>query len=164
MDDATLALALRWLQVIGVIGAGIGALFTFAKGVHEYTIKVRLQRYQQYAAKIKEFENSPNLMDVYKRVLARDAHLSDVDVWDRIAYLVFLEDLGVMMNSDLLSKYIVHNSWSDGIIRCWDDDNFWHDIPRDGSSWRTFRVLAQDMKKIDRILEKNPDFMARRAF
>ncbi len=160
------------VQLLIQIGGIIGGLIAFFRGLAEYRRKNRLERYQQFITQRKEFEASPVLTNVYVGILQGPQHdMSGVPVWERIFFLVFLENIAVMMNSGLISKNVVHNTWGNGVLQCWQNDSFWADIDADrldgtrrSPYWRVFSQLHEDMARVDRRVRSAPHVDRRYQF
>jgi hypothetical protein len=156
------------VQLVGIVGA----FFAFFRGLAEYQRKNRLERYQQFITQRKEFEANSILTNVYVGVLQGPQHdMSGVPVWDRIFFLVFLENIALMMNSGLLSRNVVHNTWGNGVLQCWRNDSFWADIDaarlddaKRSPYWRVFGQLYQDMARVDQRVRAQPQADRRYTF
>ena len=159
------------LKILGFIGGSIVGLWTFVKGINEYSLKNRLSRYQQFISQRKEFEATSVLTNIYGFILDdSQPDLSQKNVWDRIFFLVFMENIAIMMNSGLLSKNVVHNTWGNGILRCYANDSFWKGIDDNRKNgqrspyWRVFYQLRDDMEAIDRRVRNNPGIVRHYRF
>lgn len=154
------------------MGGAIGGLVLFFRGIEEYILKNRLARFQQFIAQRKEFEASKELCGVNSEVLKGESNdMSGVEWWHRTYYLVFMENIALMMNSRLIDSNVVHNTWGASILACFENNSFWADIDKDRMDtlrrspyWRVFYKLHDDMQAIDREVKKAPGRTRRYKF
>jgi len=136
-------------ELIGIAGAAI-ALLTLLKGVFEYVLQGTQKRCDLFLAIHARFKDNAKFDEICCLLEEGDPHLADVSYADKNAFLSFFEEVALIVNSRLLKREVAHYMFGYYAIRCWESDDFWTGVNRQGLYWSLFRSFVEQMKAFDR--------------
>jgi len=135
------------LIIIPIIGA-IFAVFTFFKGIFEYLIQSSLKRAEHFFTIRKKFKENDVFQNICDFLENNSEEITKVSHTDKSNFLVFFEEIAMMMNSKIISKEIVQYMFGFYAIKCWECDNFWKgDLDRNDPYWHLFKEFASNLQK-----------------
>jgi hypothetical protein len=97
----------------------------------------------------KAFNDNTAIQNICVLLEDASAELRILDYKDKATFLGFYEQLALMHNSKLITDEVVHYMFGHYAILCYDDQNFWNDVNRDGYYWSLFIDFAKRMKAIE---------------
>jgi len=148
------------VQIATITGV-IFAVFTFIKGIIEYTKQGSQKRAEHFYIMRKKLKEN----DVFKNMCALlekdNEELLDVKFADKRDFLGFFEEIALMMNSKIIRKEVAHYMFGYYAIRCWKyGDDFWksnecdNEFKKRDPYWILFREFAQEMERVEDDMDK----------
>lgn len=137
------------IKNIALIVSGIVAATTFAFAFFQFRRSVALHRADQFAAMRKRREQSTTINRIAHLLEEDDPQLRDISWNEKIEVLGFYEDVALMVNSGLMREHVAHYMFAYYAIRCWESDNFWHDVSRESHYWSLFRDFVERMQSLE---------------
>jgi hypothetical protein len=124
----------------------IGVL-TFFYGIQQYRLKNSLERFEKFQSMATVYEDDEEIKRV-RDELGQEG-IASVPTTDRHAFMNFFEQLGLMMQSNLIQENVIYYTWGFDLRLAYQDDRFWNSIDKNDKYWRLFNVLAERMIAID---------------
>ena len=137
------------LTIIVAISAGIVALATFIKAVIEYRLQGRQKRAELFDKFRTTLKNDPRVVQITSLLEKDDKTLSAIPLIDRYYFLGYYEEIAIAMNSKLIKKDVAHYMVGYFAMRCWESENFWEGINRNGYYWSVFKKFVDTMQELE---------------
>ena len=137
-----------WKDLATILGAILG-LATLIRGLVEYAKQGAQKRAELFTATHKRFKENQALDNITELLEVSNPAIANVPFRERIAYLTFFEEVALLIKSRLIRKEVAHYMLGYYAIRCWENDNFWKGINRQGEYWALFRSFTEEMKVIE---------------
>jgi hypothetical protein len=150
--------------VVAVLGWVVG-LLTFMKAVHEYVLKNRLIRFEKFEQIDRVFFDGGEREKLWGLLLHdKDAYFSDFELGSRMSLAGYIEHIGLMVNSGLISKEVAHSTWGAGVIACWESATFWDHVNKKDGHWIVYQRFYELMKGYDVQAKREPSPASRYRF
>jgi NDP-sugar pyrophosphorylase family protein len=140
---------LNIIKAIAITGTSIVAIITLIKGYLEYKLTSTQKRSEFYERLGTKLETDETLKLIIHYLETNDTEIRNLARFERYKFLRFYEDIALIMNSDLIKPEIAHYMFSYYAVKCFDSDDFWHDIERNSIYWRVFNEFVEKMKKME---------------
>ena len=145
------------IKIITIVITAIAAIFTMIKGYLEYELMNKAKKFElyiKYRKKLKEDEIFKNIIKCLVET-SKTEDIKDISLMDKFLFIGFYEDIAILMKNKLITPEIAHYMFGYYAIKCWYNDNFWHDINKDSYYWHVFKDFVEKMEKIEIEIEKN---------
>ena len=135
-----------WKNTAIILGIVVSTYSVSLSGL-EYSRQGTLKRADYFFELGKRFKQDNNLMEICSLCEVDDPALKIKPYNKRASLLSFFEEIAISMDSKLIKKEVVHYMFGYYIIKCWESENFWFDLDRDGFYWTLFSRFAKEMKE-----------------
>lgn len=141
---------------VSIIIAGAVTLVTFMTGVVQYIRQGRQHRATQFVEMRRRFLEDPSFREILNLLGTNDARLANLPIQDRRNFVGFLEEVALMVNSQVLSARVAHYMFGYYVLLVDGSEPFWEGLDRASEYWSVFRGFAQTMKTQRGIAARNP--------
>ena len=109
----------------------------------------------------RRFKENEKFENISFLIETNNAAIRKISFSDKRAYLGFLEEIALLMNSKIIRKEVVHYMFGLYVIKCWKIEDFWDceeeglRINKESPYWALLRNLYEQVD----CIEKSPDFI-----
>ncbi|KAF3978155.1 MAG: hypothetical protein HFP77_03355 [Methylococcales symbiont of Iophon sp. n. MRB-2018] len=136
-------------KYLSIILSAIVAILLLIKAIYEYTKSTQLNRTEEFFKLDKQFMGNKNFIKLFSLLDTESSDLKSIDMENKMEFLHFYENIGLMVNSGIMKKHVAHYMFSYYAIRCWESDYFWYELNRESPYWALFVHFVDEMKKIE---------------
>ena len=136
-------------EIITAVISAFALMFTFVsvlQGLVEYKkqgISKRTETFLQMRSRLREDATFSKICEL----LETDSEkLQEIPLVDKDRFIGFFEELALMKNSGLINENVTLYMFGYFAIRCYDSENFWHNLNREQPLWSLFMDFAKQMK------------------
>jgi hypothetical protein len=141
---------------VSIIVAGVVTLITFMTGVLQYVRQGRQHRATQFVEMRRRFLEDPSFREILNLLGTNDERLASLPIQDRRNFVGFLEEVALMVNSEVLSARVAHYMFGYYVLLVDGSESFWEGLDRSSEYWSVFRGFAQTMKTQRGLASRNP--------
>ena len=141
-----------WLTAtkdIATIAGVLIALFAFGKGVLEYAVKNKLDRFSKFQEIRMRMKENQEFREILSLTETNDQRLKQIDFALKRDLLGLFEEVAMMVSSKILKREVAHYMFGYYALRIYESDNFWTNINKNSYYWSVFRKFAEDMQRIE---------------
>lgn len=128
-----------------VLGTVIG-LITFFFGALEYMRQNRQSRVQAFIEMRRRFLETPRFRELLELLASDDERLKQVGVQDKRNFLGFLEEIALMVESDLIKREVAGYMFGHYVSLSRQSKNLWFGLDPGSVYWTVFHRFAEDME------------------
>jgi hypothetical protein len=125
------------------------ALFAFGKGILEYTLKNKLDRFTKFQEIRTRMKGNEEFREILALAEVDDERLKFIDFAIKRDLLGLFEEVALMVSSGILKREVAHYMFGYYAIRLYDSENFWLNVNKNSYYWSVFRRFTEDMRKIE---------------
>lgn len=132
------------------IAAGFAGLWGFFKGVDEY-IRQGAQKRQETVTQLqKQLNEDATLYKICSllEIGTPNVELKNLPFPEKRQFLVFFEYIALLTNTNLIHKDLSAYMFGYYAARCLNNEDFWHDIPKNDQFWGLFLSYAKNMNTL----------------
>jgi hypothetical protein len=131
------------------------ALITLIKGVIEYAHQGAQKRAERFIEMRKRLKDNKTFKEICSMLNDNDPKLLQIERQEKMDFLGFFEEIALMLNSGLIKKEVAHYMFGYYVIQCWESNNFWNTVSRDGTYWVVFKEFVKEMEKMEAKFKYN---------
>jgi hypothetical protein len=146
---------------LAIIFGILGSLVTIFKGVLEYSKQGSEKRADRFFKLEQEFLSNPKYKNICNLLEDDNYKLVKISYEDKVAFLGFMEQIALLVNSKLLSIEIASYVYGYYVGKCSESKNFWSDeLDKNSSYWNLFFLFSEkcNQNKAESINPKNLRF------
>lgn len=143
----------NWSEIATLITAsatGIAAAGALLFALFEYRRQGAQKRAEHFSELRKRLKENETFRHIFSLLEVDDPELLEFPFEDKRDLLGLMEEVALGVNSRLIRPEVAHYMFGYYAIRCWQSDNFWHDINRKSPYWSLFATFAKRMEKVER--------------
>ncbi|MBX3120233.1 MAG: hypothetical protein KF784_14300 [Fimbriimonadaceae bacterium] len=134
------------IKDLSIIVAGAVALITLIRGVREYAHQGRERRAVQFVNMRRRFLETVEYQQILELLRTDDPRLTQIPHQQRRNFIGFLEEIALMMNSQLIRPEIAHYMFGYYVRMANHSEYLWHELERPSIYWEVFRTFAGSME------------------
>ena len=118
----------------------------------QYRLQAKVQRASFFYRMRRRFKESDQFENISALLETDHADLRTISFSDKRAYLGFLEEIALLMNSSIIKPEVVHYMFGNYVTKCWKSSNFWiceHErlrIEKSRPYWALFANLVDQIQ------------------
>lgn len=141
---------------LSIIIAGIIALITFATGVFQYIRQGHQIRATQFIEMRRRFLEDPAFRQILNLLATDSEALEQVPVQDRRNFIGFLEEVALMVNSNLIRPRVAHYMFGYYVLLVDDSKHLWEGLDKSSEYWRLFHGFAKTIRAMKNCPPPSP--------
>lgn len=135
--------------IIAAVGAAV-AVGALIRAVWEYREQGRQRRAEYFLKMIERFFSDKRFTKLCKLLDEQDeAAISRVPWEDRREFIGFIEEVALLMYSNLLPRKIVYYMFSYYPLRAWESSGFMRDVNKSSTYWIVFVDFVKQMQEFE---------------
>jgi hypothetical protein len=145
--------ALQLLKDLAITLGGAVALITLWVALIQYAGQRRQDRAKQFIEMRRRFLEDATFRHLLNMLAEGHVEISKTSKQDRRNLVGFLEEIGLMMNSNLIKPRVAHYMFGYYVLLIDSSELFWDGLDKDSEYWEVFRAFAKEMRAIE-VLSK----------
>ncbi|GAM11191.1 hypothetical protein OR1_03501 [Geobacter sp. OR-1] len=133
--------------IISIVTASL-AVF---KGIAEYRKNATQKRAEYFLKTRDKIFNDPDFNKVCNALDITPTNVASLTVDEKETFLGYMEEIALLMYSELIPKNTVHYMFGYYAILCWKNNVFWSNINKKHRYWSLFNKFAEEMISIKNI-------------
>lgn len=129
-----------------IILAGLIALITLVKGVAEYAHQGHERRAAQFVNMRRRFLETREYLEILELLRTDDPKLEEIPHQQRRNFIGFLEEVALMVNSQLIRPEIAHYMFGYYVRMANHSEHLWYGLEKPSIYWEVFRTFAGSME------------------
>lgn len=138
---------LTFVKDVSIVVAGLVALITFVTGTYQFIRQSRMVRTDQFVQMRRRFLENPAFRDILNLLATDDPALAHCSVQDRRNLVGFLEEVGLMVKSDMIRPAVAHYMFGYYVRAISKSQYFWEGLDANSEYWSVFREFAAQLER-----------------
>jgi hypothetical protein len=138
---------LSTVKDVSIVIAGLVALITFVTGTYQFIRQSRMVRTDQFVQMRRRFLENPAFRDILNLLATDDPALAHCSVQDRRNLVGFLEEVGLMVKSDMIRPAVAHYMFGYYVRAIARSEHFWEGLDPHSEYWTVFREFAENLDR-----------------
>jgi len=135
---------------IAVIAGTIVAVLTLVKASIEYSRQGLQKRMEHFFSLEKRLTENREFLQILEMLEFDKPEIELVPFLIKRELLGLFEEVAVTLESHLIREEVALYFFGYYAIDCWQNNEFWHDINRDGSEWIVLKEFVNRMQQVEK--------------